>query len=107
MINYLSTDIPTYKYVDNMTLYTVTNDPSDGNLQTVVNTVLICSGENHMKINSSKPNKMLVTFSRPVTDVASITIDGCPLERVESMPLLGVKLSNDLIWDLHVAHILF
>ena len=31
MINDLSTDILAYKYVDDANLYTITNDPSDGN----------------------------------------------------------------------------
>ena len=80
-----------------MTLNTVTNDPSERKLQTTVNTVLTRSGENHMKINSSKTKEMLVSFSRPPPDVASITINGCPLQRVKSVTLLGVKISNDMV----------
>ena len=71
---------------------------------TDIPTYLTWSGENHMKINFSKTKEMLVSFSRPPPDIASITIDGCPLERVESVTLLGVKISNDLTWDLHIAH---
>ena len=90
----------------NTTIYTVTNDPSDGILQMAVNPVLIWSGENHMKINSFKTKEMMVSFSRPPPDVAIITIDGCPLERVESVILLRVKISNDFKWNLYVAHII-
>ena len=88
MINDLSTDIPTYKYMYDMTFYTVTNDPNDGKLHMTDDIVLIWSGENHKNINSFKIKEMLVSFRRPSPDVASITIDGCPIERVESVLLL-------------------
>ena len=46
---------------------------------------------------------MLVIFNSSPPDVDSITI-GCPIERVESLTHLGIKISNDLTSDLHVAH---
>jgi hypothetical protein len=58
-----------------------------------------------MKLNTTKTKEMLISFSRPVPDVPHITVDGCPLERVECVTLLGVKLSCDLSWHAHVQHI--
>ena len=47
MINDLSTNIPTYKYMEDTTIYTVTNDPNDGKLQTAVNSPYMVWWESH------------------------------------------------------------
>ena len=46
--------------MDDITLYTVTNDPSDVKFQKVVNTVLTRSGENQMKISSKTKERLKV-----------------------------------------------
>ena len=58
-----------------------------------------------MRINASKTKEMLISFSRPPPVVPKVTVDGSPLERVECVTLLGVKLSCDLSWHAHVEHI--
>ena len=49
---------------------------------------------------------MVINFSKPPPQLPSIKVDGCPLERFDSVTLLGVILSSDLSWDMHVGHIL-
>ena len=106
MINDLRTEVPTYKYVDDTTLYRVSNDPCDTKLQDSVNTVVAWSKSNYMKLNTTKTKEMLITFSRPPPKVPSITVEGVPLERVDCVTLLGVKLSADLTWHSHVQYII-
>ena len=106
MINDLRTEVPTYKYVDDTTLYRVTNNPSDTLLQDSVNQVVSWSKSNCMKLNTAKTKEMLISFSRPPPTVPRITVEGVPLERVDCVTLLGVKLSADLTWHNHVQHII-
>ena len=106
MIDDLRLDVPTYKYVDDTTLYTVSNDPNDDRLQTAVTAVKEWSSNNDMRLNSKKTKEMVISFSKPPPQLPSIKVDGCPLERVDSVTLLGVILSSDLSWDMHMGHIL-
>ena len=105
MINDLKTGCPTFKYVDDTTLYYVSNNPIDPSLQEAVSSVLAWSNQNDMRINGSKTKEMLISFSKSQADVPHISIDGSLLERVESVTLLGVQISNDLSWEKHVSFI--
>ena len=87
-------------------LYSVTSDPNDTNLQDDVNKVADWSKDNHMRLNTTKTKEMLISFNHPPPDVVKIEVDSFPLGRVECVTLLGVKLSCDLTWHLHVQHIL-
>ena len=82
MINNLTTCVPTYKYVDDTTSYSVTHVPCDTNLQAVVGTVIQWSSDNDMGINSPNTKDMLISFSRPPPDVHSIHTDGSPLGEI-------------------------
>ena len=105
MINDLSTQVPTYKYVDDTTLYKITNNPHDTELQEAADEIVSWSQKNNMKINASKTKEMLITFCKPPVEVPRIVVDGVELERVETVKLLGVQLSNDLCWGPHVDYI--
>ena len=71
-----------------------------------MNTIASWSTDNHMKLNATKTKEMFISFCRQTPNVPSITVDGKPLERVDCVTLLGVKLSSDLSWHHHVDHIL-
>ena len=105
MIDDLRTNVPTYKYVDDTTLFHISSNPEDTDLQKAVNAVVEWSKSNHMKLNTSKTKEMFISFSRPPPKVPKITVNGTPLERVDEVTLLGLKLSNDLTWHHHVEHI--
>jgi hypothetical protein len=106
MINDLKTGCHTFKYVDDTTLYCVSNNPNDSTLQEAANSVLAWSNQNDMRINGSKTKEMLISFSKSQPDVPHISIDGCLLERVDSVTLLGVQISHDLSWGKHVSYII-
>ena len=60
-----------------------------------------------MKINSKK-SKMIISFTHYVNfkkSVPNIIIESNPVEVVKHAKLLGVILSNDLSWDMHVDSI--
>ena len=106
MINDLRTDVPTFKYVDDTTLYRISNKPQDTALQAAVNHVVSWSSENHMRLNASKTKEMFISFSKPPPPVPLITVSGAPLDRVDCVTLLGVKLSSNLTWNNHIEHII-
>ena len=60
---------------------------------------------NCMKINSKKSKEMIIRFIHDVNfkkSFPNITIEGIPVEVVKHAKLLGVILSDDLIWNMHV-----
>ena len=99
MIDDLRTLVPTYKYVDDTTLYKVTNDVENTDLQEAVDEIANWSKMNFMKLNTTKTKEMLISFCREPPVVPKISVDGDPLERVECVTLLGVKLSANLTWN--------
>ena len=103
MINDLQTDCTTLKYVDDTTVYQVTNNPSDPSLQTAIDTAISWSKANRMNINPTKTKEMLITFAKNKPDVPNITI--APIERVQTCTLLGIDLNDQLSWDNHVEKI--
>ena len=62
MINDLSTPVATYKYVDDTTLFAITNDAKDSILQEAINTVVLLSSENDIQLNATKTKEMLIAF---------------------------------------------
>ena len=63
---------------------------------------------NCMKINSKKSKEMIISFTQDVhfkKCVPNIIIEGIPVEVVKHAKLLGVILSDDLTWNMHVDSI--
>ena len=105
MINDLKTDVPTYKYVDDTTMYQISNNPKDTKLQEAADEIVRWSSMNDMKINAKKTKEMVISFNNIKPDVPHITIQGTQLERVNSVKLLGVHLANDLTWGCHIDYV--
>ena len=60
------------------------------------------------KINSKKSKEMIISFTQDVDFnkcVPNIIIEGNPVEVVKHAKLLGVILSDDLTWNMHVDSI--
>lgn len=105
MINDLTTSCQTVKYVDDTTIYHVTNDINDSTLQEAVDCALQWSKDNSMKINASKTKEILVSFKKVMPPVPHITVNGEEIERVSHCKLLGVYLNDQLNWNTHVDQI--
>ena len=59
-----------------------------------------------MKRNSKKCKKMIINFMQysPFPPVP-LTVGGSVIERVVTYKLLGVYISDDLSWNVHIEHI--
>ena len=105
LIDDLVAGLPIHKYVDDTTLSEFLSSTSQvSNIDSHINTLLFWTSHNSMKINYSKTKEMLLgPLSKSI--VPSLVIDHNSIERVCGFKLLGVHISDDLSWNLHVDHI--
>lgn len=104
MINDLRTDLPTFKFVDDSTVFEICKSFESG-LQTAATHINEWSNRNFMKLNAAKTKEMVICFRRKFPSINDIVIDDCAIERVTSTKLLGVIFSSDLSWNEHVFEI--
>ena len=59
-----------------------------------------------MKLNSKKCKEMIINFMQysPLPP-DPLTVGGYVIERVVTNKLLGVYISDDLSWNIHIEHI--
>lgn len=96
------------KYVDDITVSSVSKDATDKSLQESAKHLCNWSMDNGMCPNELKTKEMLLYFGNKITsaDVPNITMNSKLIERVNTFKLLGVVISSDLSWDAHVESIL-
>ena len=58
-----------------------------------------------MALNYDKTNEMRICFKTETQDIPPITINDIQIEQVHSVRLLGVIISQDLTWQLHIDDI--
>ncbi len=105
MINDLSLNLPTYKYVDDTSAVHISNNAQDNALQTAADSAAEWSKNMNMQLNAKKTKELVIDFSKPNHSLPPITIEGEEIERVQTSKLLGVHLSYDLKWHTHVYEI--
>ena len=107
-INDLETHVPLFKYVDDSTLFEICNTNEISEIQESIDKAAYWTSMNCLKINSKKSKEMSISFTQDVNFkkcVPNITIEGIPVEVVKHAKLLGVILSDDLTWNMHVDSI--
>ena len=99
--------MPYVKYVDDLSLASISTDPNDCTLQEAVNQLGHWCCLNGMCLNTRKTKEMLIHFGKRCDKdaISSIHVDGSTLERVETFKLLGVYLSSDMNWYVHIDYI--
>ena len=58
-----------------------------------------------MRLNVKKTKEFRISFLQSEPEFDHSTIEGSPLETVDSFQLLAVTLSSDLSWNIHVSNI--
>ena len=107
-INDFVTVCPTFKYVDDSTIFEICNKNSASIIQHAAEEAHAWSDANDMIINADKTKELLICFCRDSghhNAIPNITIDGNSIERVTSSKVLGITISADLTWNDHIEAI--
>ena len=75
-----------------------------GNLTTpnVLQIVVQWSLENRVQLNNDKCKEMRISFTKSQQELERILINGDALKVVDSVKLLGLNISSDLTWNIHI-----
>ncbi len=108
MINDLSIDEHCIKYVDDVSLATVSPDPYDQCMQKSFDNLVDWSVNNNLKINNKKTKEMIVHFGKQfhISTVPNLSNKDAVIDKVNEFKFLGVILRDDLNWCSHVAYII-
>ena len=104
MINDLRpSDAQTWKYVDDTTLAEVI--PKDGvsHIQSAVDSVVRWSCSNKLQLNVDKCKELTIDFKRIRQSFVPISINDKDLDYVTEVKILGLNISNNLLWNDHIS----
>ena len=79
---------------------------ASSNSQLIADTVVQWSFENRVKLNNEKCKELRISFAKNKAQLAPIVVNNQELECVESAKLLGVTISNNLTWNMHIDQII-
>ena len=96
----------TIKYADDLTILHFLRDPSDDNLQSEFDHILSWSVSRCLPINTDKCFVLDICTKKSVTLSPIYVPNGSSLPQVSSLRLLGVTISSDLKWKLHIDNVL-
>jgi hypothetical protein len=105
MVSDLKTLLPTIKYVDDTTIVEIVHQNSPSMLQTALNAILSWSNTNQLYLNAAKTKELCIDLRRKPPPLDPLVINGTEVEVVSSAKLLGVTISSDLKWELHVSNV--
>ena len=89
-------------YADDILLYMITTCLEDVIcFQSDINLLVDWIESKDLRLNMKKTKFMLISRKREQQDI-NLTINGSPIQQVSSFTYLGVTLSQDLSWGLHI-----
>ena len=72
------------------------------NAQRYTDKVIQWSLENRVQLNTEKCKEMRISFTKSQQEFEPILINGDTLEVVENVKLLGLNISSNLTWNIHI-----
>ena len=106
MINDLSVaNTNIWKYVDDTTLAKCVGKNGTSSMQSHVDKFVTKSRADGFQLNESKCKELRISFTKSENTLEPVTINNTNIEVVPSAKLLGVMISNDLKWNVHVEMI--
>ena len=93
-------DVRTWKYVDDTTITETIPRDGHSDVQLAVAAVEDWSCDNHMQLNADKCKEMIIDFKR--NNHVFNHVNGKELSVVESVKILGLTVSSNLLWNNHV-----
>ena len=102
MINDLTTDVPLIKFVDDVTAVEIVNPGACSHMQTALDQITHWSDANFMEINTKKSKQMIFGSASLRNQQTPLLLRHDTIDTVPSFKLLGVSISSDLRWDVHI-----
>ena len=94
------------KYVDDATAMEIIRRCSPSYLPFTVSDIYTYASLRGMKLNLKKFKEMIINFMQySPSPPVPLTVGGSVIERVLTYKLLGVYISEDLSWNVHIEHI--
>ena len=78
----LCTDTPMFKYINDTTIYDISQDLQSSTVQPAMDTIVTWSENNTMSIIETKTKEMFISFHKDPPEVPMVVVNGIPLERV-------------------------
>lgn len=94
-----------WKYVDDTTISVTVAKGELSNAQRYTDKVIQWSLENRVQLNTEKCKEMRISFTKFKQEFEPILINGDTLEVVENVKLLGLNISSNLTWNIHINEI--
>ena len=94
-----------HKYMDDTTLTTPVQKGSSGSMQSYVNQAVSWSTTNKMIPNVDKTKDMVISFHKQPIVIPPITLEGVEIERVKSVKLLGIIVTDKVTWNENTTYI--
>ena len=104
MINDLKfQDVSSWKFVDDTTISEIVQKAGNSHVQNAVTHVEKWSAENRLQLNAKKCKELIVDFKYSKHVFDPLTINGNPLNVVKHQKILGLNISSDLQWNIHIT----
>ena len=92
-----------WKYVDDITMTETVRKGYNSNIQKAVDILESQSRSEGLVLNEEKCKEIRVCFAKTSPDLASVQVNGKPLDVINHSKVLGLHISNDLKWNVHVS----
>ena len=105
MINDLDTTADMWKYVDDTSISELVEKGHASNIQNVVSDLSRQSISEGFELNESKCKELRISFARRKPEFDPLVVNGKPLEIVTGVKVLGLNISSDLKWNMHIMEL--
>ena len=107
MIDDINADkLDLWKFVDDTTMAEAVQSDGNSKIQESVEDLVDQNLATKFQLNETKCKELRITFSKSDPILAPIVVSNQPLEIVKSAKLLGINISSDLKWNIHITEIM-
>ena len=107
MINDLKIQhVGSWKFVDDTTISEVVQIGTNSQVQEAVTSVEKWSTENKFQLNARKCKELIIDFKHSKHVFEPLTVNGNLLSVVKHAKILGLNLSSELQWNVHIGEII-
>ena len=92
-----------WKFVDDLTMSEVVQKGLPSHIPEAVDSLSRQSSLHNFQLNKMKCKELRICFRKTSPTLDPVKVNGCPLEIVSSAKILGLNVSDDLKWNVHIA----